>query len=203
MAYRNPALYTPVHCWSLRTYFLGANKGSHNLAEKGQKCTNTGNTHDQYAGEIIIVSCLWAVIRSCLGGEGPRLGVTWLQAQSSLLISIFGMFVPSMESPSFIPTTSSPWLICTYLLGGVAQKEKEGKLPNSFKNAIITMPNLKEDCTQTRRKLQSSLTYGYQGKYPKKILAEFSSTLKEYSTIKWDLFWDITFSILVNWSEDG
>lgn len=26
-----------------------------------------------------------------------------------------------------------------------------------------------------------------------KILAEFSNTLKEYSTVKWDLFWDAMF----------
>lgn len=36
-----------------------------------------------------------------------------------------------------------------------------------------------------------------------KILAQFNSILKEYSTIKWDLFWDITFFILVNCSKEN
>lgn len=36
-----------------------------------------------------------------------------------------------------------------------------------------------------------------------KILAQFSRILKEYSTIKWDLFWDITFFISVNCSKEN
>jgi len=50
----------------------------------------------------------------------------------------------------FILTTSSLGLIPSHPLRCAAQKEKEGKLPNSFYKAVITMmPKHNEGCTET------------------------------------------------------
>ena len=92
-----------------------------------------------------------------------------------------------------------------YLLFKLFQsKEKAGKLPNSFYKAIITvMPKLNEDCTEIENYSPISLT-NIKANILNKTLAEFSSALKKYSMIKWNLFWNysirvsVTFFILVN-----
>lgn len=106
---------------------------------------------------------------------------------------------------SFIPTVSSCWVIPTHLLRYATQKEKEGKLPNSFYKAIITvMPKLNEDCTEIENYSPISLTNIKANILLNKTLAGLSSALKKYSMIKWNLFWNysirrsVTFFILVN-----
>lgn len=48
------------------------------------------------------------------------------------------------------PTIYSPGLITSHPLRWAAQKEKEGKVPNSFCKAVITMmPKHNEGCTET------------------------------------------------------
>lgn len=65
------------------------------------------------------------------------------------------------------------------------------------------MPKLNEDCTEIENYSPISLT-NIKANILNKTLAEFSSALKKYSMIKWNLFWNysirvsVTFFILVN-----
>ena len=151
--------------------------------------------------------CIQWSLRRHWGLTGRR---RW-QALSKSHIPVFASYICAFAIMrlSFIPTMSSWWVIPTHLLRYATQKEKEGKIPNSFYKAIITvMPKLNEDCTEIENYSPISLM-NIKANILNKTLAEFSSVLKKYSMIKWNLFWNysirrsVTFFILVNWPKEN
>lgn len=70
------------------------------------------------------------------------------------------------------------------------------------------MPKLNEDCTEIENYSPISLM-NIKANILNKTLAEFSSVLKKYPMIKWNLFWNysirksVIFFILVNWPKEN